>query len=280
MATWIGLALSLVSAAAVNWAYTREHEAAQRLPPLAVRRPLAAVRTLLASRAWLLGFATESGGWLLYLVALRLAPLALVQTVGAAGIAVLAALQCRGVLTRLSARERGATALAVGGLALLGLSLVGAHPASHAPAWAGALLWLGGCLVAAGLVSLVRVRLARAAALGLAAGFLFAAGDISAKLVVAGGEWLALAPLMAAAYALGSLELQAAFQHGAALTAAGLATVTTNAVPIAAGVTLLREGLPGGVHGALRVAAFALLAGSGALLSDPRARGRPARLER
>jgi hypothetical protein len=242
------------------------------LPPLGVRRPLASVRALLSSRAWLLGLAAESGGWLLYLAALRLAPLALVQTVGAAGIALLAILQCRGVLSRLSARERLASALAVAGLALLGLSLVGAHPGGRAPAWGLALLWLGGCVAAAALVSLVRVPLARAAALGLAAGLLFAAGDISAKLVVAGGAWLALAPLMGAAYALGSIELQAAFQHGTALTAAGLAALTTNAVPIAAGIVLLREGLPGGADGVLQVAAFATLAASGAFLSD-RGRG-------
>ena len=42
--------------------------------------------------------------------------------------------------------------------------------------------------------------------------------------------------LLVPAYALGSIELQAAFQHGDALTAAGMATLTTNAVPIAAGV--------------------------------------------
>ena len=36
-------------------------------------------------------------------------------------------------------------------------------------------------------------------------------------------------------YAAGTSVLQAAFQHGSALTAAGIATLVTNAVPIAAG---------------------------------------------
>ena len=41
---------------------------------------------LLRSRDWVIGFATESGGWVLYVVALRLAPLSLVQAVSASGI--------------------------------------------------------------------------------------------------------------------------------------------------------------------------------------------------
>ncbi|HVV56817.1 MAG TPA: hypothetical protein VHC45_00535 [Gaiellaceae bacterium] len=33
-----GLVLSFVSALAVNWAYSREHDAANTLPPLSARR--------------------------------------------------------------------------------------------------------------------------------------------------------------------------------------------------------------------------------------------------
>jgi hypothetical protein len=271
---WIGLALSLVSAVAVNWAYTREHAAANTLPPVSARRPVASARALASSRAWLVGFGLETGGWLVYLVALRLAPLALVQTVGAAGIAVLAFVQSRGRIARLRPRERLATAAVVVGLVLLGLSLVGTHPEGRQPHWAAALVWLGACAGAAALVTAVRTRLTAAVALGLGAGLLFAVGDISAKLVVAGGGWLLLVFLLIAGYALGSIELQAAFQHGDALTAAGMATLTTNAVPIAAGVVLLREDVPGGAKGALQIAAFATLVLGGALLNDRRVRPR------
>ena len=76
MAAWIGLCLAFVSALVVNWAYTREHGAASTLPPLSPRHPLASARLLLRARAWLTGFAAETGGWGLYVVALALAPLA------------------------------------------------------------------------------------------------------------------------------------------------------------------------------------------------------------
>ena len=149
MLVWVGLVLSLVSAVAISWAYTREHEAATRLPLLSVKTPLASARALARSRGWLVGFAFESGGWIVYLVALRLAPLALVQTVGAAGIAVLALVQSGGHLGRLSRRERVATAVIVVGLVLLGLSLVGTHQVGRQPGAGAAIVWLGSCVGAA-----------------------------------------------------------------------------------------------------------------------------------
>jgi hypothetical protein len=267
---WLGLALSLVSAVAVNWGYTREHDAAVGLPPLSPRRPIAAARELARSRAWLIGFAAETGGWLLFLAALRLAPLALVQTVGAAGIAVLALIQSGGHLERLRPRERIATAVVLAGLLLLSLSLVGTSPGGREPAWAAVAIWLGACVGGAAILTVARIQLARAVSLGLAAGLLFATGDIAAKLVVYGGLWLVVIVPLIAAYALGSIELQTAFQHGDALTAAGMATLTTNAVPIAAGVVLFREEIPGGAQGVMRVAAFATLVGGAALLNDRR----------
>jgi hypothetical protein len=133
-------------------------------------------------------------------------------------------------------------------------------------------VWLAACGGAAALLTGARLRLSSAAVLGLAAGLHFAAGDISAKVVVYGGAWLlALAPLVAA-YAFGSLALQAAFQHGATLTAAGIATLTTNAVPIAAGIVLFDETLPGGVGRILQITAFGTVVASATLLTDPRAR--------
>ena len=52
--------------------------------------------------------------------------------------------------------------------------------------------------------------------------------------------------------------LQSAYQRGDALTAAGTATMVTNAVPIAAGFVLFGETLPHGPRAVLQVAAFAL----------------------
>lgn len=117
----LGLGITLVSAIALNWGYLREHDAASTLPPLSVRRPLHTARLLLASRRWLTGFVAEMGGWGLFVFALSLAPLALVQAVSAGGIGILAALVSRFSLARLSVAER----LGVG------LSILGQPERSH-----------------------------------------------------------------------------------------------------------------------------------------------------
>ena len=85
-----------MSALAVNWAYTKEHDAAVTLPPLSPRRPFRSLGLLLGNRGWLIGFGTETAGWLVYVAALRLAPLSLVQAVSASGIAVLALFSVHG----------------------------------------------------------------------------------------------------------------------------------------------------------------------------------------
>ncbi len=48
------------------------------LPPLSPRRPFQPVQMLLGDRCWLAAFAAETAGWLMYVAALRLAPLAVV----------------------------------------------------------------------------------------------------------------------------------------------------------------------------------------------------------
>jgi hypothetical protein len=75
--------LTLASAVLINWAWIREHDAASALPPLSVRRPRESLKILFTDRAWLTGFLTESGGFLCYVGALALAPLALVQSLSA-----------------------------------------------------------------------------------------------------------------------------------------------------------------------------------------------------
>ena len=269
MAAWIGLVLAFLSALVVNWAYTREHAAASALPPLSPRHPLTSARLLLSARAWLVGFAAETGGWGLYVVSLALAPLALVQAVGAAGIVVLAAITARGP-RRLALHERIGVVVAFTGLALLGLSLVDEKPADHAPNGFATAVWLSACVGGALLLATATFRSGRAAPLGLAAGLLFAGGDISAKLVVLGDEWIIAAIPLVIAYGLGTLTLQSSFQHGDALTGAGLATLTTNALPIAAGFVLFDESLPGGGSAVIQIAAFACIVLSATAFADPR----------
>jgi hypothetical protein len=129
-------------------------------------------------------------------------------------------------------------------------------------------------------VALLLLAFARAAggaavANGLAGGLFFSIGDISTKLATQGGVRIAFLVTLVAGYTLGTALLQIGYQAGAALTVAGLATLLTNALPIAAGTLVLDEPVPHGALGAVRAVAFAAVVGGAVLLSHPH--GKPPR---
>ena len=268
-----GLLLALGSAAALNWGFFVQHGAAAALPRLEVRRPLRSLGLLLSDRRWLTGFVTGLGGWALYVAALALAPLSLVQAASAGGIGLLALLVRRTSRVALGRRESAGVWLSVSGLFLLGISLAGASAPGDRPSWAAIALWMGVSAAIAATAAIVGRggrMLAAGAGLGLAAGVLYAAGDVATKTAVGGGAALAFVPAILAAHGLAFVALQLGFQRGGALATAGVSTLLTNALPILAGATLFGEGLPGGVLGALRVVAFAAVVAGAVLFTSPR----------
>jgi hypothetical protein len=270
----LALALTVASACLINWGYLREHEAASQLPPLSPRRPLASLRLLVGTRRWGGGFAAETAGFGLYVVAVALAPLALVQAVAAGGIGVLALLVARTTGRRLERRERLGVSIAIGGLVLLAISLAGGSEEGSSGAWAGIALWRAASVApATGAIVWGTTAFGGGAAFGAAAGILFAAGDVATKVLVGGGDHLIVAPALIGFYAAGTAVLQAGFQRGRALTTAGIATLGTNAIPIAAAMTLFAEPLPSGALGLVRVASFAAVVAGAVALAPPHGAG-------
>ena len=266
----VGLILALASALVINFAYLREHEAAAELPVLSMRRPLQSARLLLGDRSWLLGFAMESGGFLLYVAALALAPLSLVQSIAAGGIGVLAFASARMAKRRLAPYEFAGVLLSVLGLVALAVSLVGGKAKEGRGELFPILLWLGiTALAAIALIVAGRRRWGAAVASGVAGGLFFSIGDISTKVTTQGGARVAFAVLLLVGYGLGTALLQIGYQAGGALTVAGLATLVTNALPIAAGTVILAEPVPNGALGAVRLVAFAAVVIGAVLLARP-----------
>jgi hypothetical protein len=254
-----GLALALASAAALNWGYFVQHGVAASLPPLSLRRPVASLRLLFGHLRWLVGFFVGLGGWVLYVGALALAPLSLVQAASAGGIGLLALLASRQVA--LSGRERRGVVVSISGLALLAASLTGHAGHSSGGSWESAAAWVAASGVVAALAA------SRASGLGVAVGVLYAAGDVATKAAVPGGARLAFVPVLLACHGLAFVALQLGFQRGGVLATAGVATLLTNALPIAAGTTIFGEGL--GSLPLLRVLAFACTVAGATLLVRP-----------
>jgi hypothetical protein len=268
--TGVALVLALASTTLTNIAYLLEHDAAAALPTLSLRRPLHSAQALLTDRSWLLGFALESAGFALYVAALALAPLSLVQSVAAGGIGILAF-----VSARMSDRQLGRTELAGVWISMLGLlalavSLLGGSDEGTGGTTGEILLWLGATAAAAGVALLLGRRFGwSGVAYGIAGGLLFSIGDISVKVATQGGVRTAFAVGVVIGYSLGTFFLQLGYQKTRALTVAGIATLLTNALPIAAGSVVLGEPVPSGALGALRILAFAAVTAGAILLARP-----------
>lgn len=270
LGTSIALLLAAVSTTLINLAFLREHNAVASLPPLSPRHPVRSMRLLLASRRWLAGFAMETTGFLLYATALALAPLALVQSIAAGGIGVLAYVSARMRRHRLSRHEAIGVALSVLGLLALAVSLAGGTSEGDGGATSSILLWLAGSTaLALAVISVGRGLFGPAVANAIGGGVLFSVGDISTELATQGGARIAFAIPLVLGYVLGTGLLQAGYQAGTALTVAGIATLLTNALPIAAGTIILAEPVPDGAFGALRILAFAAVSVGAVLLARP-----------
>jgi len=266
----LALAITVVSACCLDLGYLLQHNVAAKVPALSLRRPVASLRSLLGNRFWLAGIGVEAVGWLLYVAALALAPLSLVQATAAGGIGILAIMVSRFTRVPLTTKERIGAGVSVAGLVLLGVSLLGDHRAGAAAGYLWIGIWLVASAVAAALcVELLGRLIGAAPAWGIAAGILFAAGDVSTKMAVAGGSRnIAFLVCLVVFYVVGTGVLQAGFQRGSALTTAGLATLMTNALPIAAGMTVFREPLPAGWIGAARIVAFGAVVAGAVLLAS------------
>ncbi|HKD94010.1 MAG TPA: hypothetical protein VKB43_04790, partial [Gaiellaceae bacterium] len=232
------------------------------------RHPIYSAKLLLGDRPWLIGWAMESAGFLLYVAALALAPLSLVQAIGAGGIGVLAFVSAHRAGRSLTRTELGGVLLSVLGLVALAVSLLGGHAKQGGGEIGPILVWLGATVVVALVLVLVgRRRWGTAVAYGIAGGLFFSLGDISTAVTTQGGARVSFVALMLLGYGAGTALLQIGYQAGGALTVAGLATLVTNALPIAAGTVVLDEPLPGGALGTLRLAAFIAVVAGAVLLA-------------
>ena len=270
VSTAIAIPLAAGSTTLANLAYLREHDAAASLPALSLRRPLHSLQLLLGDHSWLLGFGMETGGFALYAAALALASLSLVQSIGAGGIGVLAFVSSRMSGRRLGRRQLTGVSFSIIGLLALAVSLAKSSGQGGNGSTVAILVWLGATALAAGVTLLIGRRTgALAVAEGVAGGLFFSIGDISTKLATQGGARFAFVVTLIIGYTLGTSLLQLGYQRGGALTVAGLATLLTNALPIAAGTIVLKEPVPSGAFGVLRVLAFAAVTIGAILLAKP-----------
>ena len=271
----VGLALALAASVALNTGFLLQHTGSASGPDITARRPIGTLRSLLASRAWVLGLGLATFGWALHVGALSRAPLSLVQAFVAGGL-VLTVPIGRGLFGQSLGRTELVglclAAAALGGLAV-GIHDHGAH-GNFSSLRLGA--YLAVSVVAAALLAAAPAGSRRPQALGAAGGLLYGSADVAIKALTGVGSrhgltgalltpWL---PIAALATVGAFFCFQRALQTGRALPVIALMTAATNALSIAAGFAVFGDPIgrtPG--LAALHAAALALVVGAASLLA-------------
>jgi drug/metabolite transporter (DMT)-like permease len=198
------------------------------------------VAGLLRRRRWLLGAAVGLLGWPVHAAALLLAPMSVVQPALAFGLVALLVAGAVRLKEPVSAREVGAVAAVVAGVAAL--AVVAPAPRWSAPAASTLAIVLG--LVGAGVLGTWLVahrRRAGTRAASVVAGLCFAWSGLCTQLVtdaVHRGQWLPAALWTAACALAGILGLIAemtAFQRAAATRVAPLEFAVQVVLPVVLG---------------------------------------------
>jgi hypothetical protein len=257
-----GLVLALVSAALINLGFLLQHRGLGHLT--AAGGALARLRRSLRDPAWLAGQALGWLGFAVQIIAVAIAPLALVQAFAAGGLALSVPLAAGVFRHRVTRAQVVAVLLIAAGLASLPLGLSPVPDRLEAGRLIAAAV--AGSLVAGSLVR-VRAPTARAAA----AGVFYGLADAAIKAVsldwhrhgpaslVSGWAVTALAGTFA-----GFLCFQAALETGAAVPGISVMTAVTALVALACGLGAFGESLGAGatasvMHGLAIVVVLAVV---------------------
>ncbi len=237
-----GLLLALVSAAAINLGFLLQHRGLSATRSLRDSKRALAL-AMLQDRSWLGGQALGWIGFAAQIVAVSIAPLALVQAFAAGGLALSVPLAAGLFGHRISRRQRLTVALVAMALAALSIGLVAR--AEHIQA--------GGLAIAtAGLLALalIFVPTESPAARAIAAGLFYGVADAAIKAISVSwaarglgaldSGWTLLAGLATFA---GFLCFQSALRRGSAVAAISLMNSLAALAALAAGLLAFRESL-------------------------------------
>jgi hypothetical protein len=258
-----------------------KHRGAVESPPVSLRRPVRTSLALFRSRAYTLGILIATGSWVFHVAALALAPISLVQSVIAGGLALLTVTADRLFAHVVTRREWIGVGLAALGLAFLAATLEGGADEAHSDYEASTLALYVGVVaaMAVGVAAAARVSPLRGGVLfGASAGLFWAASDTSIKGLSGNlGEESALtilahplALVIALASFAGLVVSARSLQIGKAVPVIAVTSVAANVFTIAAGPIVFEEPLPDDTLGVVvRMLAFTLVIAAAALTPAP-----------
>ena len=276
----LGLLLAVGCSVVASLGFLFKQKGAAGAPPVEWRHPWRSTVALFSNRWWTLGILVAMGAWGLHVAALALAPISLVRSVIAGGLALLTVLADRVFGLEVTRREWIGVAVTAVGLALLAATLGNTGDSAHGDWEAGALAAYCGVLTAGSLAAAYAVRHDPPHAgpvLGLAAGLLWGASDVSIKALSGRlgdlGGLVLLHPLALVILLLSLVGLVVSarsLQLGPSVAVIAITSAAGNIVTIAAGPVVFGEPLPDSpAQLILRIVAFALVCVAAALTPGP-----------
>lgn len=276
----LGLLMALCCAFVQVLGFLLKQRGAAGAPPVRWKQPVRSTIALFSNKWWTLGIVVAMAGWGFHVAGLALAPISLVQSVIAGGLVLLTVLADKLFGFDVTRREWIGVALTAFGLTILAATLGDTGDSAHAE-WAfGTLFVYGALLTVLALAACASVQGDPPRAgpmLGLAAGLLWGASDVSIKALSGRLDELGFAvlvhPLAFVILALSLVGLVVSarsLQLGPAVPVIAITTATGNVVTIASGPIVFGEPMPEDpALLALRIAAFALVCVAAALTPGP-----------
>jgi hypothetical protein len=274
----IGLLLALATALTSIVGFLLKHRGAVASPPVELSRPVASSLALFRSRAYTIGIIVATASWGLHVAALALAPISLVQTVIAGGLALLTVVADRVFGHSVTRREWIGVALTAAGLAFLAGTMSGVGESRHSDYDPATLATYVGLAAGLGLMAAAAARRTPfgGPALAVSAGLLWGASDVSIKALSGHLDngplgWIhPLALVILVASLIGLAVSARSLQVGDAVPVIAVTSATANLCTIAAGPVVFGEPLPDDPLGlTVRVLAFALVIVASALTPPP-----------
>ena len=276
----LGLLLALCCSIVAAVGFLLKQKGAADAPPVQWRHPIASTIGLFSNKWWTLGIIVAMAAWGFHVAALALAPISLVQSVIAGGLAFLTVLADRVFGLEVTRREWIGVGLTALGLALLAATLGNTGDSAHSDWQGGELaLYLGGLTLASFVAcAIVRGDPAHAGpVLAVAAGLQWGASDVAIKAHSGRlgdlGLLVLVRPLALVILVLSLIGLVVSarsLQLGPTVAVIAITTTVGNVVTIAAGPIVFGEPLPNSTPAlVLRIVAFVLVCFSAALTPAP-----------
>jgi drug/metabolite transporter (DMT)-like permease len=271
MPVWVAILVAVLATSLMNFGLALQKKGAAALPKIGVDKGGRVFKAFLSSRVWVAGTALMTGGWGLYLVSTKFAPISIIQPTLGVGLAVLALFSVFYLRERIGELEWSAFGAMLTGMILLGLSATeeGRPPLPDWPPLLGvsaAVLGLSAIAYVLGKRG-VLAGIRTDSLLGMVSGLFIGLAALYTKAMFTfldegqriAGFGLCLTVVISA-NVVGLGIMQSGFQRGKALVVVCLEAVINKVVAIFGGMIALAEFLPEDpVRSKMRIAAFVLI---------------------